>query len=245
MTIDFNAALGTGTADDEGSRSRTAYIVDQFPALPDFKGQVAAFRAGLAWVDDAIAEMTAEATALVVQDEATNVTAVEMAGQGKKLWKRIEEIRKRATAEPNDFIKAVNGLAKSYQTRFEQVENGLKSKISQYQSRIELERRKAEELARKAALELQAKLDAEAKKAGVESVKIEAPVIPKQETVTRTQDGSSYQVKSWVFEVEDETRVPREYLVVDGKKLRDAVGAGVRQIPGVRIFEQTETRIRT
>lgn len=244
MTIDFNAAIGTTAAetrfDADYPQPKPGAVV-----VVDNETLILRFKEDLAWVDDAITEMTAEAMALVVQDEATNITAVEMAGQSKRLWKRIEEIRKRATAEPNDFIKAVNGLAKSYQTQFSGIETGLKGKISQYQARIELERRKQEELARKAAAELQAKIDAEAKKAGVESVKIEAPVIPKQETVTRTADGSSYQVKTWVFEVEDEAKVPREYLMVDGKKLRDAVKAGVRQIPGVRIFEQTETRIRT
>jgi hypothetical protein len=43
----------------------------------------------------------------------------------------------------------------------------------------------------------------------------------------------------WDFEVQDASQVPREYLMVDEKALRFAVvGRGLRQIPGVRIFEK-------
>lgn len=50
--------------------------------------------------------------------------------------------------------------------------------------------------------------------------------------------------KRWVFNVEDASIVPREYLVVDEKKIREAVNAGTRIIPGVRIYEDTSLTIR-
>lgn len=50
--------------------------------------------------------------------------------------------------------------------------------------------------------------------------------------------------KVWTFAVKDESQVPREYLSVDEKKIRDAVRAGVREIPGVDVFQDTQIVIR-
>ena len=49
--------------------------------------------------------------------------------------------------------------------------------------------------------------------------------------------------KRWVFEVKDARAVPREFLVVDEKAIRKAVAAGVREIPGVVVFEQEELAV--
>jgi hypothetical protein len=166
------------------------------------------------------------------------------------------------------------------------IETTLKQKITAYQIKVELERRKQEEAARKAAAELQAKLDAEAaeanRKAKEEAARkaeeearakkaseaeiaaakkaaedeaakheITAPqlpdmVIPKQETVTRTETGtSSYQVKTWKCYVQSPDLVPREYCVPDGRLLNQAVKQGIREIPGCSIVEENSTRFRT
>lgn len=122
----------------------------------------------------------------------------------------------------------------------------LKKKISAYQAKIELERRKQEDLAKKAAEDLQKKINAEAEKAGVEAPTVPAPVIPKQETVVRTETGtSSYQVKSWKCRIVDASLVPRQYCEPSTKLLNDAVKLGVREIPGCVIEEISDTRFRT
>lgn len=46
--------------------------------------------------------------------------------------------------------------------------------------------------------------------------------------------------KRWTFTVVDPNKVPREYLTVDETKIRAAMNAGVRDIPGVH-FSQTES----
>jgi hypothetical protein len=50
--------------------------------------------------------------------------------------------------------------------------------------------------------------------------------------------------KVWTFEITDETLVPRAYLCLDEKKIREAVTAGTRDIPGVRIFQDSKLSIR-
>jgi len=232
--MDFNAALGEQPEIDP-------------VALPAVKGMASidAVRAALSLYDAPLAEMVESAAALEVKDGPSQITAVEMAGQVKKLDKAIEKARKSFVDPANEYVRAVNGLAKSYQGQFQEIERDLKNKITQYQFKAELERRKAEELARKAAAEVQKKLDAEAKAAHVEPVKVVAPVVPEPPKVVRTAEGSASQRKTWTFEVTTPAEVPREYLMVDERLIRDAVKNGVRTIPGVNIYEKTETVIRS
>lgn len=51
--------------------------------------------------------------------------------------------------------------------------------------------------------------------------------------------------RPWTFEVVAPTSVPWEFCTVDEKKIRAAVKAGVREIPGVRIFQDMKIAIRT
>jgi hypothetical protein len=50
--------------------------------------------------------------------------------------------------------------------------------------------------------------------------------------------------RRWVFEVTDTNLVPREYLMVDEKKVREAVAAGTRSIEGIRIYQDESLTIR-
>jgi hypothetical protein len=43
--------------------------------------------------------------------------------------------------------------------------------------------------------------------------------------------------KRWTFEVTDPSLVPREYLVVDETRIREAMNRGERNIPGVRFYQ--------
>ncbi len=92
---------------------------------------------------------------------------------------------------------------------------------------------------------MQEQINREAKKKGIEAPVVTAPVMPERERVTRTETGSSYQTKRWTFEIVDQEKVPRDYLMVDNEKIRKAVQGGIRSIPGVKIFEKVVTSFRT
>jgi hypothetical protein len=56
---------------------------------------------------------------------------------------------------------------------------------------------------------------------------------------------SAYVSHSWSFEVSDLARVPRSYLSLDNDAVRSAITkAGVREIPGLRIFQSESLRVR-
>ncbi len=177
-------------------------------------------------------------------DAATNVMAVEIAGQTNAAIKQIEKARKEFVEKPLSFNKSVNGLANGYKDKLQRIVNGLKHKIGEFAQAKELARRKAERAARLAADKENARLAAEAKKHNVEPVAAVEPVLIPKETKTRTAVATTYQHISWQFEVVDAAKVPRKYLGVDEKAIRRAVGDGIRNIPGVDIHEHTETRIR-
>lgn len=60
--------------------------------------------------------------------------------------------------------------------------------------------------------------------------------------------GGSYKAKgttkTWTFEVTDPAQVPREYLVIDEKKVREAIASGRRMINGMRIFQKEGLSLR-
>lgn len=50
--------------------------------------------------------------------------------------------------------------------------------------------------------------------------------------------------KRWVYEITDLTQVPREYLQVDEKKVKEAIAAGARAIAGIRIYQDESISLR-
>lgn len=58
------------------------------------------------------------------------------------------------------------------------------------------------------------------------------------------EDGKLTKVKKWSWELEDEQIIPREYLALDEKKIDEAIKQGVRNIPGIKIFEKEEITMR-
>lgn len=219
-----------------GGFVEVAKIPDPFDLSP----VKSALEAHLARID----EMASQAQAVAVKDADTQAQAVEMAGQIKRLGKAIEAARVQFVAQPNEYVKSVNGLAKGILGKLEGIERGLKLKLSDYAYRLEMERRKAEEEARKALIEAQRKIDEEAKAANVAPVQLEAPVIPVKAEPVRTAAGTASMKTVWKFEVTDAQAVPREFLVVDESAIRKAVAAGVRQIAGVNIYETKDVAIR-
>lgn len=74
----------------------------------------------------------------------------------------------------------------------------------------------------------------------IEQLKAEPVVAPVTHVPAFGSKAVKGVTKRWTFEVTDPTLVPREYLVVDEGKIRTAMNAGTRDIPGVRFF-QTES----
>ena len=54
----------------------------------------------------------------------------------------------------------------------------------------------------------------------------------------------AYDKSDFVFQVTDLEAIPKEYLVVDEKKVKEAMKGGVASIPGLQIVKTTKTILK-
>lgn len=68
---------------------------------------------------------------------------------------------------------------------------------------------------------------------------------PAEMARTRGDFGSVATLRAtWKHEITDETKVPREYLMVNDAAIKAAIKAKVRSIPGIRIYEDQSVMVR-
>lgn len=60
----------------------------------------------------------------------------------------------------------------------------------------------------------------------------------------KVEDGVITKKMKWVFEIENENEIDREFLCVDEKKIQFAIKNGIRHIKGVKIYESAEIDMR-
>ena len=200
-----------------------------------------------------VEKIKSSATSLAIK------TAEDMTGASEVLKnvvarkKRIEELRIFFTKPLNDHIKSINTQFKQATGPLEAIESEIKGKMVTYRQieaqRIEKERQKEAERQRKqfekdqeARRKEAEKLKGQEKKAAIAEIKQEEFVPDtseiKQEKSVDSESGQTRFVKFWDFEIHDTNLIPRKYTKVDESAIRQAVkSGGVREIPGVRIFE--------
>jgi hypothetical protein len=91
---------------------------------------------------------------------------------------------------------------------------------------------------------LQKTIEDERAAANAPTPQVVAPVVEQAPTVTRTGAGSSFAKRPWKAFLVDESKVDREFLVVDLVKVNRAVASGRREIAGFEIKQVTETSYR-
>lgn len=59
------------------------------------------------------------------------------------------------------------------------------------------------------------------------------------------QSGENASVRMvWAFDIKDIAQIPSEYLVLNEKAVREAIKAGVREIPGLKIYQKPTVAIK-
>jgi len=157
--------------------------------------------------------------------------ANEALGDVKSSWKTLEAKKKSVTKPLNDVLKEVRGWFKPAQDHYKKAEGIWKTKLAEAH-------RKAQEAQDKALKEVQ-----EAHAAG-NADGVKTALVKSQTSEIQQADNISV-IQGWDFEVTDESKVPRQYMVPDVK----AIGGVVKSlgekadIPGVRVFP-TERVVR-
>jgi hypothetical protein len=195
----------------------------------------------------AIQAMNAEVSELEVLDGDSERRGAEMTAQARGLLKQIEEKQKQIIEEPQRFVKAVQNFTLPFRKDLDAIIAQVKRKLEAFGYQKELERREAEKRAQEEAARLQKEMDRRAKKAGIEPVTVVVPVLPDKREPVRTETGTTSYVAAWDYEVINASQVPARYLIPDPTNraaVMESIRAGVREIPGLRIFERMQARTR-
>jgi len=152
--------------------------------------------------------------------------------------KQIEAKRTSFTAPLNQSLKEINASFKKMVEPIKYAKDELTTRLMswrrQEQARIDAERAKAvkeEERRRKIQ-------EAHAAKGHV----VKEDITPVLKPMPFSVNDTTKVQKRWTYEIEDSSIIPRDYMVVDGPAITRAIRDGVRDIPGVKIF-QKETAI--
>ena len=196
--------------------------------------------------------MLSEAMEYRIKDQASMEHAVAMLGEAVKFGKDLEAQRKKVVKAPNEFVKFVNSLVKKFTDSnkktgiLNEVERVLKKKITEHTVRQEMARREKERIAQEEAKALQAAIDKEAEAKGIEAVSLPPIAEAQVDTVTRSSSGASVSMaRVWKAEIVDMEGVERKFCSPDMKKINEAVKAGLREAPGLRIYQDTVAKLRT
>jgi hypothetical protein len=202
-----------------------------------------------------ITKLVAPAKAIAIADAAGQAHAVGMGKSIKDILKRIDEKRKELVQPIKARASAIDAFAKQISAPLLEAEAHLKRQIGAFEDQerarreLELKRiREEQEAADRRKAELVAKAtegvtDETAKL--MTAVKVDAEFkevrkdLRQEEKAVETSAMKGAKLV-WKFEVTNGTEVPREYMVIDEKKIREAVFAGAREIPGVRIYQETQ-----
>lgn len=162
--------------------------------------------------------------------------ASEMIKDVKRFYKEIDAERQEYTKPLNAMLGDVNGLYQPVLKKLTAIEAALKVAVGNY-TRVQQEKQRA--MLAAAAAEAASQKTREQAEAVVQQALQVA-----QATPTKKVEGVSV-TEVWDFELVDTDQVPRQYLAVDATKVKAAIKAGVREIPGLRIFSKASVRVTT
>ncbi len=206
---------------------------------------------------------------VTVDSGAKKDEALVAAQQIKRLQNAVEKRRKELVDPLNAQVKQINAYAKEILSPLDGAESHLRKNLIHWEQHLEVERRKAQDkldAERRAREEAERAESLKAKQVTAEAedlfgetseydkeqIKAEEDrkkFLAQQEIDSKQKAIADSRVKGtrkvWTFELVDETKIPREFLSVDERKIRAAIAAGSRQIDGVKIFEDIKISIRS
>jgi hypothetical protein len=180
-----------------------------------------------------------------LKTEADAADFTDTIGKAKSLVKEFEKRRKDITKEAYDFYKDVMGFEKFYTNMIEkEVIGPANSKLSFYFTQIQIERQKAEKAAQVVAAGKQKELDKIADDAGVDRVKLDKPILKKSKSKIVGSAASATPKTDWLYKVLSINIVPRDFLMVNDKAVKQAIKNGERDIAGLQIYQETKAQVR-
>lgn len=185
-------------------------------------------------------------TALIVNSDESEKICIETGVIIARIEKELEAERKRNVDPLNLELKEINTFFKSFTDKLSELKESAKKKVSDYQKEKE-QKRQAEQ--KKLDDILAKQREDELKKAAAEgktapAVGISLSVAPVANTI-HSGTGSASGRTVWKWSVEDLSKVPEEYFILDEKKINAEVKGGTRTIAGLKIYSEKDVSFRT
>lgn len=209
---------------------------------------------------------------IVVNSQDTQAGAMTSVREIKSWQKKVEEVRDSLVRPLNEQVRLINSYAKEISDPLGRAETHIKTQLTYWErelakkraeeaARIERERQAKEEELRKKLAEEKAQvkeignqlysespIETAKAVAQVETQAIKEKFKLEQETRAEMKAVDNMKVsgakKVWKFDVLDPDLVPRKYCSVEQKLIRSAIAQGVREIPGLKIYEDISIAIR-
>ena len=172
----------------------------------------------------------------VVNNEGDKAIVAAAIREGKQLIKQVGAARKAITTPMQDEIKHWIAREKELVQPIEQAIQKADILIQQFNARIAA---RQQAMLDKIAQEEQERLKEEG--SNTEKVRQESQF---KRQIAQAQHSTEGIRHVWTFEVKDLYQVPREYLMLDEQKVRQAVREGKRDIAGLSIFQKQQTVYR-
>ena len=181
-------------------------------------------------------EKTIRAAAPQLIKAAKNVSIwdEDSANHAANIAKLLSEAIKVAEDERKKIVKPINDSVKLINTRFKSLTDPLDTALATVKSKL-LQFRREQDKIRMAQAEA-------ARLAAVESAApvVAAPVSPQ----TKGQFGSASTRKRWVFSLVDITKVSPDLLMVNAVAVNKLISDGVRELLGLKIYQDEDITIR-
>lgn len=161
--------------------------------------------------------------------------------------KEFEATRKALVKPLNDHVGNINLMFKGSIVPLVKMENEVKGNMLEYRKKeaLEIEKKRYEEAERqrkefeKQQAEKLKEADSRKEKKEIKKEEFEADTSEiKQDSVVKSESGSVRVKKIWSFKIEDETQIPARYKIVDERLIRKAIKDGIREISGIKIFQE-------
>lgn len=149
--------------------------------------------------------------------------------QAREWKKAIESYRKQKVEPLRTELARINDQVKEFIQPLEDIESVAKVKIDAFNKQQIEDKRVEDEKAAQACALLQ----------------VEAPLVVPRETTLRGDGAIVYEKTVSKFEVTDLRQVPLKYLKVDERLVEQDLKLGLAEIPGLRIWEEKITQIRS
>jgi len=186
--------------------------------------------------DKEIQVMEKQVSPLVAQAGQYIIKSVEDVDKSSEFLKKVKDTEREIEAKRLEFTKPLNQSLKAINATFKQLKKPLiESRLVLTDKILSWKKAETAKLEKEEARRRKIQ-EAHAKKGHT----VEAPVV-----LDRPQStiGNTRTTKFWTFEVQDLGKVPTEYLEIDTVEVRQAIRNGVREIPGIRIYQDERLSI--